>query len=126
MGSNEESFALRLPKAPHRVKLSGKTYLVLACKEHHPLHVLSQIGFREAAPDVIQAFEENREEKQRVQAGSLLDVVVGFDRVGDGPVDLAFTTTRCHLLHRSDSDVSVQESDHVDIIGLCHLVSIVD
>ena len=58
--------------------------------------------------------------------GSLLDVLVGFDRVSDGPVDLAFSTTRSHLLHWSDSNVGIQEFYHVNVIGLRHLVSIVD
>ena len=56
----------------------------------------------------------------------MLDIVVGFDRVSDGPVDLALATARSHLLHRSDSNVCVQEFDHVNIIGLRHFVSIVD
>ena len=41
-------------------------------------------------------------------------------------MDLALATARRHLLHRSDSNVCVQEFDHVNIIGLRHFVSIVD
>ena len=53
-------------------------------------------------------------------------VFISFDRVSDGPVDLAFATARCHLLHWSDSNIGVQEFDHINVIGLCHFVSIVD